>query len=103
MRAKFNASATSGPTAPSLAPYPEVERTVSLAARIQAARPEPRKLTLKEWLISLDEKDRSAAEDMARDSAWTNQRIVEFLAEELGVGVGKDAIAAWRSRCGYSR
>jgi transposase len=75
---------------------------VSLADRIQAARPEPRKLTLKEWLISLDEKDRSAAEDMARDTAWTNQRMVEFLAE-LGVGVGKDAIAAWRSRCGYSR
>jgi hypothetical protein len=76
--------------------------SVSLADRIQAARPEPRRLTLKEWLISLDEKERSAAEDMARDNAWTNQRIVEFLGDE-GVGVGKDAIAAWRSRCGYSR
>lgn len=75
---------------------------MSLASRIAAASPEPKLPNLNEWLRSLTPDDLEAAEAMARDGSWSNARIVEFLKSE-GVAVGKDSVAAWRSRCGLSR
>lgn len=75
---------------------------VSLADRIEAAAPLPRKLTINEWFLSLDPQDRKAAEHMAQDRNWSNVKIIEFLASE-GVAAGKDSVAGWRLRCGHTR
>ena len=69
---------------------------MSLAEKLEAGKPAPKKSQLELYIEGLSDADRHALIAAARDKAWTTSALLRVLKSE-GVAVGKDLLGVWRS------